>query len=74
MFFNFYLDFTSHEFSIMKAWARSMNGLWVTQPHSYDMELAYNLSIADQRPGCCVCMLFYNEKVSNCNFINKSYN
>ncbi|XP_022101943.1 lysine-specific demethylase 4A-like isoform X2 [Acanthaster planci] len=56
-------DFTSQEFATMKAWARSMNGLWVTQPHSYDMELAYNLSMADQRPGCCVCMLFYNEKL-----------
>ena len=58
----------------MKAWARSMNGLWVTQPHSYDMELAYNLSIADQRPGCCVCMLFYNEKVNLLvNFVSTPY-
>ncbi|XP_038075138.1 lysine-specific demethylase 4A-like isoform X2 [Patiria miniata] len=56
-------DFTSQEFATMKVWARSMNGLWVTQPHSYDMELAYNLSMADQRPGCCICMLFYNEKL-----------
>ena len=49
----------------MKTWARSMFGLWVTQPNSFEMEQAYNASLADQKPGCCVCMLFYNEKVDD---------
>ena len=56
-------DFTTQEYATMKNWARSMFGLWVTQPNSFEMEQAYNASMADQKPGCCVCTLFYNEKV-----------
>ncbi|XP_072030624.1 LOW QUALITY PROTEIN: lysine-specific demethylase 4C-like [Amphiura filiformis] len=56
-------DFTTQEYALMKTWARSMFGLWVTQPNSFEMEQAYNASMADQKPGCCVCTLFYNDKV-----------
>lgn len=57
--------FNSKELSKMKDWVRSMNGLWNIQPAQFAIEQVHNLSMADQKPGCCVCMIFFNEKVSN---------
>ncbi|XP_071480917.1 lysine-specific demethylase 4C-like isoform X2 [Diadema antillarum] len=55
--------FTTKEMRAMKDWARSLNGLWVTQPTNFLMERVYNASMADQKPGCCVCRIFYHDKL-----------
>ncbi|XP_033109242.1 lysine-specific demethylase 4C-like [Anneissia japonica] len=46
----------------MQEWAKSLNGLWVTQPFHFEMEQAANNTTSDLPPGCCVCQLFYNER------------
>lgn len=55
--------FTMKETRAMKDWARSLNGLWVTQPTNFMMEMVHNASMADQKPGCCVCRIFFHDKV-----------
>ncbi|XP_054764398.2 lysine-specific demethylase 4A-like isoform X1 [Lytechinus pictus] len=55
--------FTIKESRAMKDWARSLNGLWVTQPTNFMMEKVHNASMADQKPGCCVCRIFYHDKL-----------
>ncbi|XP_030851905.1 lysine-specific demethylase 4C isoform X2 [Strongylocentrotus purpuratus] len=55
--------FTMKETRAMKDWARSLNGLWVTQPTNFMMEMVHNASMADQKPGCCVCRIFFHDKL-----------